>query len=174
MKKIHLLVFTILLLFLSCSKDDVNTEYLIGSWKLTAINLTTALDTNSDGFTSLNLVDENPIIDATLVFIDEVNGSIYYNSTVSFNTRVENDNLIFMVASSIGSDNEPKYFTYNDNNNDISINEDVTFNLVNNTTSLFLENNTLSMEVKRGFVVTDIDTLEESVAQDVTYIFTKE
>ena len=30
------------------------------------------------------------------------------------------------------------------------------------------------MSVKRGFVVTDIDTLEESVAQDVTYIFTKE
>ena len=42
------------------------------------------------------------------------------------------------------------------------------------TDDLLLENNTLSMKVKRGFVVTDIDTLEESVAQDVTYIFTKD
>ena len=161
-------------MFASCSKDDINNEYLIGSWKLTAINLTTPLDTNNDGFTSLNIVEENPIIDASLVFANEVNGNIYYNSTVSFNTRIENGNLIFMVASSIGSDNEPKHFTYSENNNDLNINEDITFNHVNNSSILVLENDTLSMSVKRGFVVTDIDTLEESVAQDVTYIFTKE
>ena len=114
MKKLNLLILTILILFASCSKDDINNEYLIGSWKLTAINLTTPLDTNNDGFTSLNIVEENPIIDASLVFANEVNGNIYYNSTVSFNTRIENGNLIFMVASSIGSDNEPKHFTYSE------------------------------------------------------------
>jgi len=172
MKKLNLLIFAFLILFASCSEDDINNEYLIGSWKLTAINLTIPLDTNNDGFTSLNLIEENPIIDASLVFVDEANGSVFYNSTVSFNTRVENGNLIFMVASSIGID-VPREFIYSENNNDVNINEDITFNLVNNNTILTIENNTLSMQVKRGFVVNDIDTLEESIEQDVTYVFMK-
>lgn len=174
MKKLNLLILTILILFASCSKDDINNEDLIGSWKLTAINLTTPLDINGDGLNSLNIVEEYPIIEASLIFADEVNGSIYYNSYVSFATRMENGNLIFMIASSFDSDSEPKQFAYSENNNEININEDVTFNHVNNSTTLILENDTLSMAVKRGFVVTDIDTLEESVVQDVTYIFTRE
>ena len=174
MKKLNLLFLSILFLFTSCSKDDVNNEHLIGTWKLSAINLTTPLDINGDGLTSLNIIEEYSIIEASLVFTNEVKGSINYNSYVSIHSRIENGNLIFMIASSFDSDSGPEQFTYSENNNEININQDITFNHVNNSTTLVLEEDILSMYVKRGFVVTDIDTFEESVVQDVTYIFSKD
>lgn len=174
MKKVNILVLFAILLCVSCSKDDVNNEGIIGEWTLTKIELTTPLDTNNDGVSSLNLVEENPIINGTLNFLDELNGSIFYTSTVTFNSRIEDGQLIFMIASSVNVNTAPKQFTYIQHNNSVSINEDVTFNTVIDTSNLTLENDILYMNVERGFVVFDIDTQQESIAQDVTYIFTKE
>lgn len=73
----HLLKNTIFLLFFtflctSCSKDDdpitsdVNAEVL-GTYSLTALNVSPAQDINEDGTTSTNLLDEMNCITGTLI-----------------------------------------------------------------------------------------------------------
>lgn len=177
MKRTILFLFTVALLFTSCSKDDVNTQdtTLIGTWKLSAIELTSELDTNNDGVTSLNLVEENAIIEATLTLDTATTGTFFYNSSVSFNTRSEDHNMIFLISSTITSENVPKQFNYNSDDEYVDAEVDITFNKMGNTiSSLNVEGNTLKMHVENGFVVNDIDTGAETVRQDVTYVFTKD
>jgi len=180
MMKLHSIICIIFpILFLTSSSNDnmtiLNDNNLLGVWNLTSITLKTPLDLNSDGEPSLNVLDEVSIIDATMIFTDSANGTIFYNSYVSFYSRVENDNLFFMITSSTGSENSPIPITYSNTDNNVIINQDITFNQTNNNPSaLTLNQNSLSMEVTNGFVVKDINTFEESVSQDVTYVFTRQ
>lgn len=176
MKRTILFLLTVVLLFTSCSKDDVDTQdaTLIGTWKLYAIELTSELDTNNDGVKSFNLIDENPIIDATLTIDTATTGTFFYNSSVSFNTRSEDHNMVFLISSTINSENVPNPFNYNSNDNFVDVELDLTFNKTGNTiSSLNIEGHTLTMYVEDGFVVNDIDTGVETVRQDVTYVFVK-
>jgi hypothetical protein len=176
MKHTILFLFAVALLFTSCSKDDVDTQdvTLIGTWKLSAIELTTELDTNNDGVKSINLIDENPIIDATLTFDTSNSGTFFYNSWVSFNTRTENNELVFMVSSTINSENMPKPFNYHSDDNFVDAEIDMTFSKTGGELStLNIEGNTLKMHVENGFLVNDLDTGVETVRQDVIYVFTK-
>jgi len=136
MKRTILFLFTVALLFTSCSKDDVNTQdtTLIGTWKLSANELTSGLDTNNDGVTSLNLVEENAIIEATLTLDTATTGTFFYNSSVSFNTRSEDHNMIFLITSTITSENVPKQFNYNSDDEYVDAEVDITFNKMGNIT----------------------------------------
>lgn len=180
MMKLHSIICIIFpILFLTSSSNDnmtiLNNNDLLGVWNLTSITLTTPLDINNDGETSLNVLDEVSIIDATLIFTDSINGTIFYDSSVSFYTRKEIGKLVFMITSSTGSENSPLPFTYTNTDNNVIINQDITFNQTNNNPSvLTLNQNSLSMEVTNGFVVKDINTFEESVSQDITYVFTRQ
>jgi len=180
MRKLFSIIYTIfsILFFASCSNDEFqeqNSADLEGVWRLTEISLSTPLDLNNDGVSNLNVLDEVSIISADMIFSDSVNGTIFYNSEVSFNTREENGNLIFMITSSISSEDLPLPITYSNTDNNVIINQDITFNQTNNDFSaLTLNQNSLSMEVTNGFVVLDINTFEESVSQDVTYVFEKQ
>lgn len=173
MKRI-LFILLISTLTLACSNEPID-RLIEGTWKLTAVNLVTPLDINSDGIANLNVIQESPIIDATLTLRENGNGTIFYNSWVSFSTRIEDGNLFFMLASSKGSDDLPKPFTYFKNDNTVTIHHDITFNhVIGGNSILILDNKKFYMEVKNGFVVKDIDTFSESVSQDVIYEFTKQ
>lgn len=177
MKRIFFFLFAVAFLFTSCSKDDVQTHEasLLGTWKLSAINLSSELDTNNDGVASLNLVEENPIIKATLTLDTTTTGTFFYDSSVSFNTRSEDHNLIFLISSTINSNNVPNPFTYHSDDNYVDAEIDVTYGKNGNTlSSLKIEGDTLIMQVENGFIVNDVDTGAETVRQDITYIFSKE
>ena len=172
-------ILSLLVGLTSCSNDnepsDTNSSELEGTWKLSAINLSEALDTNNDGQAQFNLVAENPIIEATLKFDDALNGSIHYNSWVSYSTEEDAGKLIFMVASSIGPDNIPMPFSYTKAGGSVMVEGDLTFNRINiGGSELLLDGNTLMMTVDHGFTAKDINTMDESVDQTVTYIFQKQ
>lgn len=177
MKRILFLLVTVVFLFTSCSSDDapIQDSTLVGTWKLSAIELTTELDTNNDGVPNINLVAEQPILEATLTFDTSSEGTFYYNSWVSYNTRIENDKLVFLVSSTINSENSPKGFSYHETAAIVDIETDITFNATNaGVSSLRKIGDTLTMQVENGFVVQDVDTGETSVSQNVTYVFTKQ
>lgn len=78
----RLLLFFVLINFISCSSDDnggggqEGLEFA-GTWVLTEINLSAAIDANNDGTTSDNLLDEVDCLQDTLV-LDE---TFEWNST---------------------------------------------------------------------------------------------
>ena len=178
-KLISILSTSILLVFLtSCSNEEIedfdNTS-LEGLWKLTALTLSTPLDVNNNGISNSNLLEEVSIIDATLVLGSNGNGTIFYDSRVSFNTKLENGASFFTIASSKSSDDKPLAITYSIDNDVVVINEDITFNGLNGEVSILtLRDGKLIMDVPNGFVVKDIDTLLESISQDVSYTFSRQ
>lgn len=145
-----------------------------GTWKLTAINLSTPIDIDGDDIADTNLVDKMPIIDGTIIFDSASTGSYNYNSNVSFNTRYDDGKLIFLVASSIPPGDQSVSFNHTESSDQITINDDITFNKVGLVNSvLYLEGNTMKMNVSHGFEVSDIETMEIVISQDVEYIFSK-
>ena len=83
-----------LFIFISCSSDDGGGEQegieFAGTWVLTEINLSAAIDTNDDGTTSNNLLDEVACLTDTLV-LDE---TFEWNSTeviANLITQITND-----------------------------------------------------------------------------------
>lgn len=91
----RLLLFFVLLNFISCSSDDnggggqEGLEFA-GTWVLSEINLSAAIDTNDDGTTSANLLDEVDCLQDTLV-LDE---TFEWNSTevvANLITQITND-----------------------------------------------------------------------------------
>lgn len=145
-----------------------------GTWKLTAINLSTPLDLDGDNIADTNLVDKMPIIDGTIIFDSASTGSYNYNSNVSFNTRYDNGKLMFLVASSIPPGDQSVSFIHSESSDQITINDDITFNKVGLINSvLTVDGNTLKMNVSNGFEVTDIETLDIVISQDVEYVFSK-
>lgn len=145
-----------------------------GTWKLTAINLSTPLDLDGDGIADTNLVEKMPIVDGTIIFDSATTGSYSYNSNVSFNTRYEDGKLLFLVASSLPPGDQSVSFIHAETPNEVTINEDITFNKIGLINSvLSVDDNTLKMDVSHGFEVSDIETMEVVISQDVEYVFTK-
>jgi len=64
---------SIVALFYGCSSDDDNNitppsgEEFIGTWQLTAITVSNAIDANNDGNTSTNLLDEVACLQETFI-----------------------------------------------------------------------------------------------------------
>ncbi len=180
MNKLFLTLCSVFLFvfFTSCTGEDIqdssNTS-LNGIWTLTSLTLTTPLDINNDGISTLNVLEEAPIIQATLDLKNDLMGTILYNSKVTINSRNENGSLFFMIASLIDSDNSPLPIQYFKSDDMITVNDDITFNHITNGVSVLkLDENKLSMTVVNGFVVEDVNTAAESVSQNVTYVFTKQ
>ncbi|GAA3585360.1 hypothetical protein [Snuella lapsa] len=177
MKKIISIFYLACLLvcFSSCSSDN-DDNALEGTWKLSAWQVNTPIDLNSDGVKSSNLLTEFGYLnDSALVIADNSNGSIFYSAlNVSFNAITEGDMLTFMSTSVTDSDNVPHPFSYTKSDNTIIIDADITFNKVGGSSVLIFKDNALVMEVPNGFVVKDSETLETILSQDVTYVFTKE
>ncbi|MBJ6368769.1 hypothetical protein [Snuella sedimenti] len=164
----------LLVFFSSCSSDDVDVA-LEGTWNLSAWQVNTPMDLNSDGVKSTNLLTEFGYLNnSTLVITDNFNGSIFYSALhVSFNAVAEGEMLTFMSTSVTDSDNAPLPFTYTKSDNTIVVDADITLNKVGGSSVLTFKDNTLTMEVANGFVVKDSETSETILSQDVTYVFTK-
>ncbi len=144
--------------------DDNSIE---GTWKLTSWTIKTAIDLNNDGLSETSFAP-GCLNGSNLKFTDASNGSLFFSSSVSYNTTNEDGNLFFMIACSTGSERIPFPITYTKNNNTVTINNN------GELITLTLTENALSMEVINGFVATDVDTQETTVSEDVTYIFTKQ
>jgi len=73
MKGIISMAFVVFVFLCSCSSDDgggsteLQGEEFIGTWELTAINVSSAIDANNDGNTSTNLLDEVNCLQETLM-----------------------------------------------------------------------------------------------------------
>lgn len=73
MKKKLLVLLSIVAIFYACSSDDDNNitppsgEEFIGTWQLTAITVSNAIDANNDGNTSTNLLDEVTCLQETFI-----------------------------------------------------------------------------------------------------------
>ncbi len=95
MKSILVKLFAILVLFYSCSSDDegnsneLEGEAFIGTWQLTAINVSSAVDGDNDGDTSTNLLDE----------VDCLQETITINETLTWSSNAVN---ILTVTSITG------------------------------------------------------------------------
>ncbi len=67
------LIFTAIILLLSCSSDDGDEPAetsgfeLVGTWQLTQINVNEPIDVNNDQIASVNLLDEVPCLEDTLI-----------------------------------------------------------------------------------------------------------
>jgi hypothetical protein len=66
-----LLALASMVLLTACSDDDGNSsgfspEELVGTWDLTAVNVSSEVDLNDDGVSSSNLIDEQDCISGTI------------------------------------------------------------------------------------------------------------
>ena len=159
----------------SCSKEDMDNDTdLNGEWKLIAINLTTPIDLDADGIVDTNLIDVAPIIDGELEF-SGTQGSYFYASSVSFNSAFNDGKLMLLIASSIPPGHSASSFSFTDSNDQIIIDADITFNSALNSSSVLsrVDENTMTMSVPNGLVVTDENSFEVTVSQDVQYEFVK-
>ncbi|GAB4516787.1 DUF5004 domain-containing protein [Allomuricauda sp.] len=68
-----LLCLASIALLTACSDDDGNgsgfsADALVGTWDLTAVNVSSQLDLDDDGTSSANLIDEQDCISGTITF----------------------------------------------------------------------------------------------------------
>ena len=103
-----------------------------------------------------------------LTFMDDSNGTIFYSSSVSYSTRMEDGNMVFMTACTTDSERVPSLISYTSIDSEIIINKD------GDEFVLALNGNILSMLVPNDFIAKDNETSETTVLQDVTYIYTKQ
>lgn len=93
--KTTLLIFVCLAFCISCSDDDNpsqpdESEKVIGSYTITALNVSPAQDINGDGTTSTNLLDE----------LSCISGTLDINADTSWNLNVIRINL-FSIAGGL-------------------------------------------------------------------------
>ena len=170
MKKVYLVlsICISITLLTSCTTEDIDDQSsLIGVWKLTSWTINTAIDLDNDGIASTEF-SPGCLIDSDLTFMDDSNGTIFYSSSVSYSTRMEDGNMVFMTACTTDSERVPSLMSYTSSDSEIIINKDgVEFVLA-------LNGNTLSMLVPNDFIAKDNETSETTVSQDVTYIYTRQ
>ena len=86
-KNVFVLVFSIVMLLVSCSKEESNTEsILIGDWRLTGYDIGVEVDVNKDDHFNLNLLDELDCLNNEVLTF-ESNGVVA--STDTFNPIME-------------------------------------------------------------------------------------
>ena len=85
MKKIKVLLHLIVFIFIlqACSSDDNaptvdNSDEVVGSWRLTELNINPAQDINMDGNTTTNILTELPCATGTLI----INSDGTWSSTI--------------------------------------------------------------------------------------------
>ncbi|AUP80811.1 hypothetical protein [Flavivirga eckloniae] len=85
MNRLLFILCFIPLLFASCSKED-NDVSVVGTWKLTAWNITDGFDINKDGTVSTNILDE-VVCENNETLIFETNGVI--SSSETYNPEID-------------------------------------------------------------------------------------
>jgi len=158
--------------FTSCS-DDTSEEFSNdspnqGEWKLTKTIIETPIDLNNDGVLS-NVLFEAPGYsdDSYIIFNDSTQGTIFFTEDINYFTSNENEALVFMTISSTSSDRVPQSMTYSlMANQGVMYCEDMEFGISINA-------NEMRVTIENGFIARDINTLETTVSQDLTYIYTK-
>jgi len=158
--------------FTSCS-DDTSEEFSKdspnqGEWKLTKTIIDSPIDLNNDGDLS-NVLFEAPGYsdDSYIIFNDSTNGTIFFTEDITYYTSMENETLVFMTTSSTSSDRLPQSMTYS-----LVANQGVMY-CDDQEFDLSLNADEMHVTIENGFIARDINTLETTVSQDLTYIFTK-
>lgn len=152
----------------SCTSNTVDENaHLIGTWELTEWTIETPVDLNNDGVLTTSF-SPGCLAGSEIVLDYDAKGTFFYSSNVSYFTRVENNEIVYMTTCSTSSDNVPKAITYTSEENLVYINKDGEMFILSQEVD---EN--LYLVVENGFIVKDIDTFEITESQDITYIFTK-
>lgn len=167
-------VIFLLLSFTACSTDNDDNihdnDALTGVWRLSRKTIETPIDLYNNGDLS-NVVyvsGSNLSYYSEIIISDNNSGVIHFSDNVSYNTREENGELIFMIASSTNSERVDIPLNYNLNGNSGNISYDDV------EATFLLEGNTLFMTIEDGFVAKDIDTFETTIVQDMTYVFERQ
>lgn len=162
------LIFCISIFWLtSCSKDEVhNNNLVLGTYTLTTLKVETAVDLDNDGILEKSL--EPGCLSASRLRLDsQSSGSLLFTSDVAYNTISEDGKLEFATICAFNQDLDETPFEYNLNENRLTI------VYKGNSYTAIKTGNTISMTVPNGFSATDVETLETTVLQDLTYVFEK-
>ena len=151
----------------SCSKDDAKINSIQGTWLLTSWNLKTPIDLDNDGILSTTFTP-GCLNGSELIFNDNSSGTLFFSSSVSYNTTIENGTLVYLTSCVTDTDLSPSPITY------IQDGETLIITSTNNEYALTINGTTLAMTVPNGFTATDVDSFEITAFQDITYIFTKQ
>ena len=166
MKNVLLLLLLVSLLC-SCSKDNLGDNSVSGKWILQEWTVKDPLDLNNDGNASASF-SPGCLDMSTLELTENGNGELFWFSNVSYNTRVENNNLFIMTACSTSSSEMAEPITYEENMNGLVIYHE------GNEYLASYDENILYLTVPNGFTARDQETGEITISRDVTYIFSKE
>jgi len=134
MIKKYLLPFLIVLFLVSCGKDDGpsendDSEKFVGTYPLSAVNISPAQDPNEDGTASTNLLDEMVCINGTLTITADKQWRL---NVTRINVTSITGELYFFSCG----DNDNSNGTWTSSNNQISLNgsfEPTVYTLIENT-----------------------------------------
>ncbi len=173
MKNLFGLLF-LALAFTACSSDDDSsnaTVSLEGTWKMTAFNTENAYDLNNDGTASTSVMEEtNCYQNETMVFNADGSGTINNTSYADIElTLVAGTTDEYEYNVTCVSENDSTPFVYVQNGNEI------TLTLAGFTETATLSGNTLTYVIEEGFFVeVDNNGTTVTVAEDITFVFTKQ
>ena len=175
MKKLFLSLLAVSTLILnSCSSDDDGNSSnvsLVGTWKLTAWNSTTAFDINNDGTASTNLLQEFDCYDnETIVF--SANNTAIANSTSYADITAEitagtTDEYTYTIECIDEADFFPLTWTLNGNT--LIFDQDTEDEI-----TATLSGNTISILIPAGFEVYSEDFSDVVVSEDIIFVYTKQ
>ena len=152
----------------SCSSDKIGENYeLYGNWKLIELSTSNPIDLNNNG-TLTTSFQPGCLLGSELIIKDDSNGSLFYSSIVSYFTRTENNEIVYITSCVTDSDNIPFPITY------LLENETIYLNNNGEISVLTVVDNQLQLVIENGFVTRDETTLEITQTQDLTYIFSKD
>ena len=169
MKKLVLALYTCLsfIVFTSCSTEAIDeTSTILGQWKLTSWKVNSPIDLDNDGISNSEF-SAGCLSDSAISFFDSSNGTIFYSSSVTYSTRIENGQQVLMTSCLTRDDIIPSLISYTMNNNSIILNNN------GEEIAITINENTLSMHIPNGFIAKDIETLETTIIRDITYMFTR-
>ncbi|MFK7832517.1 MAG: hypothetical protein AB8B52_04500 [Winogradskyella sp.] len=161
-------------LFLNSCEDEDNTaevNNLLGTWKLTKIITPEAYDINSNGTSSLNLLDELNEIEGINCLSNETL-TFGVNNTVEIATTSDFDIQIYKVGDMMAFDidcdpfNEVYVTDWSQNGNNIIIDGDEE-SIVN------IAGDELSFVIEDYFDILNLDT-DEQLYEDATFVYTKQ
>lgn len=121
MKKIAFFALAACATLASCSEDDstaVNNNTnasLVGTWKLTALNVTEAIDLNGDGTSSTNMVDETGCYDGSTIVFNADNTAVLTMEEADISI---DENMAVVINCNML---EPVSGTYVENGNNVDI-----------------------------------------------------
>ncbi|WP_188466812.1 hypothetical protein [Bizionia arctica] len=164
-------VIVLVLSFSACSSDDNEmseneSSTIQGVWGLTKVTLETPIDVNNDGVFS-DVLFEAPgfLAHSNIEILDDSNGTIFFSEEITYNTRMEDGNLIMMVSSSTRDERDFDPITY-------TLSGGIGAISLDNVESSFLINgNTLLLTIENGFIAKDMDTNVVTINQNITYTF---